>query len=336
MSNDNPTLPNVPRPQVQSLPHLVDAIVDSIHAQPNLAHLNRVYLPSRDAVVHAIELLRQVTFPGFFGSQIRGRLSTDSVRYHVGQVMVELNDLMYEQVRCCLRYRKNLPNGSSVSEDCEACDRDARRIVGEFLQRIPAVRELISSDVQAAYDADPAAQNTDETILSYPGLVAISIQRYAHELYLRDVPMLPRIMTEHAHSLTGIDIHPGAKLGQRFFIDHGTAVVIGETTVIGENVKIYQGVTLGGLAPDRLVEQFRGGRKRHPTIENNVTIYAGATILGGDTVIGSNSIIGGNVFLTSSVPPDMLVSMEDPQLKIRPRKHAKGKPGTSEFLDFQI
>lgn len=336
------------------IPGAVDGIVASVQSLTELAHLNQANLPSRDAIVAATELLRQLAFPGFHAAPSRGTtmtLTTENIHYHLGRLVVEVTDLLFEQVRCCLRYRKNLADenadgasttGSGLSVDraayldeCKACDREAARIVGEFVTAIPSVRATIATDVQAAFDADPAATSTDETILCYPGLAAVSIQRFAHEFYLRGVPMLPRIMTEYAHSLTGIDIHPGAKIGNRFFIDHGTGIVIGETTEIGDDVRIYQGVTLGGLSPDRHVEQFRGGRKRHPTIENNVTIYAGATILGGDTTIGANCVIGGNVFLTSSVPPDHQVSMESPKLAIRPRR--KGKPGAqTDVCDFQI
>ena len=194
---------------------------------------------------------------------------------------------------------------------------------------------MLAEDVQAAFDGDPAAQNTDETIFCYPGVLAITVQRLAHEFYKMDIPLLPRMMTEYAHSLTGIDIHPGAKLGRRLMIDHGTGVVIGETTEIGANVKIYQGVTLGALAP--AFGQLLRGQKRHPTIEDDVTIYAGATILGGDTVIGQGAVIGGNVFITSSVPPLNQVSAEPPKLKYRDRRPKAGRRGEMEFaLDFQI
>ena len=183
---------------------------------------------------------------------------------------------------------------------------------------------MLGDDVQAAFDGDPAAQSTDETIFCYPGLFAIFVQRLAHEFYRMNVPLLPRIMTEYAHSLTGIDIHPGAKLGRRFFIDHGTGVVIGETTEIGDNVKIYQGVTLGAVAP-QFGQRLRG-QKRHPTIEDDVTIYAGATILGGDTVIGRGALIGGNVFITSSVPPFNQVTAEPPEAQV-PRPAEPRRPG---------
>jgi serine O-acetyltransferase len=219
-------------------------------------------------------------------------------------------------------------------EECRECDQAAAELTHAFLMRVATVRELLAADVKAAYDSDPAAKGTDETIFCYPGLLAIFVQRFAHELYTTNVPLLPRIMTEYAHSLTGIDIHPGAALGRRFFIDHGTGVVIGETCNIGNNVKIYQGVTLGALAPDRFVEEFRN-RKRHPTIEDDVIIYAGATILGGDTVIGKGVLIGGNVFITSSVPAYNRVTADPPKLKYRERRQRN--TGAAEFSpDFQI
>jgi serine O-acetyltransferase len=250
----------------------------------------------------------------------------------LSDVVTQLADKLYEQVRLCLRYRQQIPGELSADAMCVDCDKQAAEIVAQFFDRIPAIREILATDVQAAFDSDPAAQSTDETVFSYPGLYAISVQRLAHEFYLLDVPLLPRIMTEHAHSLTGIDIHPGAKLGRRFFIDHGTGVVVGETTEIGDNVKLYQGVTLGALAPD--FGQALRGRKRHPTIQDDVTIYAGATILGGETVIGRGSVIGGNVFITRSVPPQNRVSAEPPKLKYR-EKRQPNRP-QDEFLDFQI
>ena len=312
------------------LPRVVEAIVKSVDAHPQLQHLNRVFLPSRDQIVSAIQLLRQLLFPGYFGKQ---GLTSANVSFLLGELVIELNDLLYEQVRCCLRYREQLPGGNGDDERCEKCDHEAAEIVAKFFERIPAIRDMLASDVQAAFDGDPAAQSTDETIFSYPGLFAISVQRSAHEFYKMDVPLLPRIMTEYAHSLTGIDIHPGARLGRRFFIDHGTGVVVGETTEIGENVKLYQGVTLGALAPG--FGQMLRGTKRHPTIEDDVTIYAGATILGGDTVIGRGATIGGNVFITSSVPPLNQVSAEPPKLKYRDRRPKSMR--MQEFVaDYQI
>jgi serine O-acetyltransferase len=204
-----------------------------------------------------------------------------------------------------------------------------RSLVEGFVQRLPAVRALLAEDVEAAYEGDPAARSYAEIVVSYPALHAIATYRIAHELYALGVPILPRMMTEHAHDRTGIDIHPGAKIGRRCFIDHGTGVVIGETTEIGDNVRIYQGVTLGARSP-RHGEMLRGV-KRHPTIEDNVTIYAGATILGGETVIGRGSVIGGNVWLTESVPEDSRVTLEAPRQRVRQRPGRDEKPGSPDW-----
>jgi serine O-acetyltransferase len=315
----------------QRLPEFVEAIVRSVLDESGMKHLDRVQLPNRDVIIVCVKKLRDLLFPGYFNHQ--GQITAQNVTFRVGELLIELADALYDQVRCCLRYAQNLPEPASDGDaSCAACDRRAAEVVATFFERVPAVRRMLAQDVQAAFDGDPAAQNTDETIFCYPGLLAITVQRLAHEFYQLGVPLLPRIMTEYAHSLTGIDIHPGAKLGRRLFIDHGTGVVIGETTEIGDNVKIYQGVTLGALAP--AFGQLLRGQKRHPTIENDVTIYAGATILGGDTVIGRGCTIGGNVFITSSVPPMNQVSAEPPKLKYRDRSPRRGKV---EFVpDFQI
>lgn len=310
------------------LPAVVQKLSESVHALPHMQHLNRVFLPKRDTIISAIKLLRQLVFPGYFGDQ---GLTSSNLPFRLGEIVIELTDMLYEQVRCCLRYREQIPGNNSEGEHCDDCDAEAATIVATFFDRIPAVREMLASDVQAAFDGDPAAQSTDETIFSYPGLFAIMVQRLAHEFYDMRVPLLPRIMTEYAHSLTGIDIHPGAKLGRSFFIDHGTGVVIGETTQIGDHVKVYQGVTLGALAP--AFGQALRGEKRHPTIEDNVTLYSGATILGGETVIGQGSVIGGNVFITTSVPPLNQVSTEPPKLKYRDRRPRSQREA---ILDFQI
>jgi serine O-acetyltransferase len=299
----------------EHLPAVVDELVKSILAEPKMQHLNRVFLPDRDAIIKAIRLLRLVIYPGYFGKQ---GLTTDNIGQRMKESVAELTEILYEQVRCCLRYREQIPENEGGPSECDECDREAARIVGEFLDQLPAVREMLASDVQAAFDGDPAARSTDETIFCYPGVLAITVQRLAHEFYMLQVPLLPRIMTEYAHSLTGIDIHPGAQLGRRFFIDHGTGVVIGETTEIGDNVKIYQGVTVGALAPAH--GQSLRGQKRHPTIGNDVTIYAGATILGGQTLIGEGCTIGGNVFITSSVPAHNTVTSEAPKLTYRDRR----------------
>lgn len=311
------------------LPRVVETLVASVLAEPTMQHLNQVLLPNRDVIIECVKRLRELVFPGYFGKQ---GVTRENVTFRIGELALELQEMLYEQVRCCLRYRKQLQGPDGTGETCAECDREAAQVVATFFDQVPAVRERLASDLQAHFDGDPAAQTPDETIFCYPGLFAIFVQRLAHELYKMDVPMLPRIMTEYAHSLTGIDIHPGAQLGRNLFIDHGTGVVIGETTQIGDNVKIYQGVTLGALAP--AFGQRLRGHKRHPTIEDDVTIYAGATILGGDTVIGRGALIGGNVFITSSVPPLNQVSAEPPKLKYRDRRPRSQK--AAEYIDFQI
>jgi serine O-acetyltransferase len=323
------------------VPEVVDHLVESVLAEPRMQHLDRVLLPNRDVIIRAVKLLREIIFPGYFGQQ---GLTRENVRFRLGEILTEVQEMLFDQVHCCLRYREETPqangngnghggsNGSPAALHRQPCEQAACEIVSAFLDRIPAVREILATDVQAAFDGDPAAKSTDETIFCYPGVLAITIQRLAHEFYKLGVPLLPRIMTEYAHSLTGIDMHPGARLGPSFFIDHGTGVVIGETTEIGRGVKIYQGVTLGALAP--ALGHVLRGRKRHPTIEDDVTIYAGATILGGETVIGQGTVIGGNVFITSSVPAFNQVSAEPPKLKYRQRR-LKGQE--VEFVpDFQI
>ena len=199
---------------------------------------------------------------------------------------------------------------------------DPRETVAKFRARIPEVRRLLATDVQAAYEGDPAATSTAEVVMAYPGLYAVTVHRLAHELYLLRVPIVPRVMSEHAHSRTGIDIHPGATIGERFFIDHGTGVVVGETTVIGRNVKLYQGVTLGALSfpKDEKTGMLMKGHKRHPNVEDNVVIYAGATILGGDTTIGHDSEIGGNVWLMESIPPFSRVYNQTPFQRVKTKK----------------
>jgi serine O-acetyltransferase len=230
------------------LPSVVDALVKSVTGDPRMQHLNRVFLPNRLEIIKAIELLRQMIYPGYFGQQ---GLNSQNITYRMGELVIELTDALYEQVRCCPRYRQQIPGSDGDSDQCDECDREASRIVANFFDRLPAVRDMLADDVQAAFDGDPAAQSTDETIFCYPGLLAITVQRIAHEFYKMEVPLLPRIMTEYAHSLTGVDIHPGAKLGRSFFIDHGTGVVIGETTEIGNNVKVYQGVLCAGKSDIR-------------------------------------------------------------------------------------
>ncbi|MHC5004965.1 MAG: serine O-acetyltransferase EpsC, partial [Planctomycetota bacterium] len=238
----------------------------------------------------------------------RREVREDGLPGHVVDLLEDLARLLLDQVVAALRYAEETGAGDGAAATAEPCEVRARRTVAAVVDRIAALRDLVSLDVQAAFDGDPAAQHTDEIILCYPGVRALSVHRLAHELYRLGVPLLPRMMSERAHAATGIDIHPGARIGKSFFIDHGTGVVIGETTLIGDHCKLYQGVTLGAKSfPRDARGRLRRGDKRHPTLEDHVTVYAGATILGGDTVIGAGSVINGGVFLTSSVPPGHVV-----------------------------
>lgn len=252
-------------------------------------------LPDRDKVVAMIYQLREVLFPGYFGNLRGNGADVTCLVEKLGTLFWNLTRLIHDTAsHICAR---------ACDSGCDELTRSAHQSYG-FLQKLPRIRQLLMLDVQAAFEGDPAAKGIDEVILAYPGLFAVMVYRLAHELHLQGVQLIPRIMTEYAHSVTGIDIHPAAVIGKRFFIDHGTGVVIGETCVIGDNVKIYQGVTLGALSipKDKDGKVIRNG-KRHPTIEDDVVIYAGATILGGQTVIGRGSVIGGNVWLIESVPP---------------------------------
>ncbi len=261
--------------------------------------------PSKEVIIDLVDKLMKIVYPGYFRDHTYKS-------YNPGNHLATLiEDVMYRLHRQIIRVGK-FAQGMEGADDA-TIHREAYRITVEFLSRIPKIREYLETDLEAALEGDPAAQNYDEIILAYPGLYAITVNRLAHELFLLKVPLIPRIMTEHAHSLTGIDIHPGATIGRYFFIDHGTGIVVGETTVIGDRVKIYQGVTLGALST-------RGGQKlrsvrRHPTIEDNVTIYAGASILGGDTVIGKDSVIGSNAFITKSLPAGTRVSIRQQELQ---------------------
>jgi serine O-acetyltransferase len=305
---------SVSKPDPNKMDQLVDQIVASYQSEDRIQHLDAIFLPSRAKTIEIVELLRRIVFPGFFDEQ---RLDSATVRYHVGELVGRVRQLLYEEIRQSLRYEQTRTGGAGQGDDCPDCDPKAEEITYEFLGRLTEVRRLLTLDVQAAYDGDPAAANTDETIFCYPGIDAIFIYRTAHELYKLEVPMLPRIMAEYAHNETGIDIHPGATIDESFFIDHGTGVVIGQTCRIGKRVKVYQGVTLGALSTKG--GQSWSGQNRHPTIEDDVTIYGGAIILGGQTVIGKGSVIGGSVFIAESVPPHHIVTMKFGELKITSR-----------------
>ena len=290
----------------EEIPGIVDKLVSSCVNGVCFDHVGPEPIPSKEAVVDIVTRVNRLLYPGYF---IRNRLETFNLSYYLGQEATALFELMSEQVTLALRHdciRHNLP--------CVQCEERGQAATINFMQDLPSLRQMLATDVRAAYQGDPAAKSFDEIIFSYPGLFAVSIHRMAHQLWEQGIPFISRIMSEHAHSITGIDIHPGAHIGESFFIDHGTGVVIGETTEIGNHVRIYQGVTLGALSlPRDAGEQLRNS-KRHPTIQDDVIIYSGATILGGETVIGARSIIGGNVWLTESVPPDTRIIIKKPEL----------------------
>jgi len=271
-------------------------------------HLDRQPLPSHVEIIRVLVTSHELLFPGYIGPQ---GLAGDSLRQHVESRMSWLYETLTEQIR------QAIGHSQKIGEACDITAREASDCAAKFLSKFVSMREILASDVDAAFDGDPAATCKDEIIFSYPSIYAVMVYRLAHEFYKMSIPLIPRIMTEHAHHRTGIDIHPGTSIGQRFFIDHGTGVVIGGTAVIGNNVKLYQGVTIGAFSFDKDgTGDLVRNTKRHPTLEDDVVIYAGATILGGDTVIGRGSVIGGNVWLTHSVPPGTRVLQESPNLRI--------------------
>lgn len=285
-----------------SLPDLVSRILESYQDQGGINLREQQNLPSRKEVGDLLDDLLALMFPGYFG--LRG-ISRSDAPYVVGNAVNSLYELLEDLIERCLKYE------CTKDEKCpvDVCAEKAHEVALYLLKNVPKIRAYLAEDIQAAYDGDPAAKSIHDVILSYPAIVAIATYRLAHELYEHGVPLLPRMLTEKAHSLTGIDIHPGAKIGRSFFIDHGTGTVVGETAVIGNNVKLYQGVTLGALSfpKDERGKIIKGG-KRHPTVEDNVVIYAGATILGGNTVIGHDSVIGGNCWIVGCVPPNTKVT----------------------------
>ncbi len=288
----------------QQIHQTLELILNDYNNQRVIDRIKNFDLPDNAVIEKILDSLKKIIFPGYFRSH--------SVKIYTvrNQTSMLLEDVIYKltkQIAIVLRYDALYETASE-----QEVSQKAQELTFSFLEKIPKIREYIETDVQAAFEGDPAADSRTEIIYSYPGLYAIFVNRIAHELHLLKVPMIPRIMTELAHSKTGIDIHPGATIGKYFFIDHGTGIVIGETTIIGNHVKIYQGVTLGGLST-------KGGQslknvKRHPTIKDNVTIYSNASILGGETVIGENVVIGGNAFITKSVADGARVSIKNPEL----------------------
>jgi serine O-acetyltransferase len=298
-----------------ALPALVEGMLASYRRDPRAQHVNRRFLPSRDEILGIVKLLLELFYPGYFGRQ---DLTDENLAFHVGNQLSTLREKLERQVETCLCF-----TAECDGKPAHPCSEEARRTTERFLACLPAVRDALVLDVQAAYDGDPAASSLDEVILAYPGMLAVTVHRVAHELQEMGVPLMPRIMSEWAHSRSGCDIHPGARIGKSFFIDHSTGVVVGETTTIGSNVKLYQGVTLGALS----IPKDERGRvirdtKRHPTVEDGVTIYANATVLGGRTVIGTDSVVGGSVFVTESVPPSTRVALRPPEMTVRAKADA--------------
>lgn len=295
----------------QQIEGVVDSILEDYRNGRDIDQMDLFRHPDKEVMTEMIHKLLRIVYPGYYRDRnYRIYNAKHNLSMLIEDVMFNLN----RQIELVLQ-------GTGTEQE------RSQQVCLDFFGQIPQVRAMIQTDLQAAYDGDPAATSKDEVIFSYPGLFAITVYRLAHVLYTLGVPMLPRMMTEHAHSVTGIDIHPGATIGKYFFIDHGTGIVIGETTQIGDNVKIYQGVTLGSIST-RGGQSLRG-RKRHPTIEDNVTIYAGASILGGDTVIGRDSVIGSNAFITHSIAPCTTVSIKNQELQLKHRE------GVSDLTRFQ-
>ncbi len=291
----------------EEIDSIVQLVLSDLNGEKHIDTLNIENKPDKMEVQTIVNHLFRLIFPGFYRDR--------SVKiYHLkNSIAVTVEDIFFHlqrQINLALGF---LESGEKMTEDER--EQESYRICHAFFGKLPKIREYVELDLLAAYDGDPAAKCLEEIVLAYPGLTAIMVYRLAHELYLLGVPVIPRIMTEYAHSETGVDIHPGATIGKSFFIDHATGIVVGETSVIGNNVKIYQGVTIGALSTRG--GQKLAGKKRHPTIEDNVTIYSGASILGGDTVIGADSVIGGNTFITSSVPAGTRVSMKNPEMEYR-------------------
>lgn len=280
--------------------NIVDLILDDYTKGRDIDQMDVFNQPDRDAVKDIVVKLLRIIYPGYSRDKIYKSYNDNN------RISIVIEDVIYnmqKQIAIAFHHSPDYTNASDETLEC-----GARCITHEFFKKLPKIREYVDTDLQACFDGDPAAYSKGEIILSYPGLLASTINRIAHELYLLKVPLIPRMMTEYAHSRTGIDIHPGATIGKYLMIDHGTGIVIGETSIIGDHVKIYQGVTIGGLSTRG--GQSLKGMKRHPTIEDNVTIYAGASILGGETVIGEGSVIGANAFITESVPSGSRISMQ--------------------------
>ncbi len=292
--------------QHDKVPVVVKELLSSWSTKECFEHISPVSIPSQEKIIEIVEQTRRILFPGYFTGT---KLHASNLEYYIGKQTTDLYDKVSEQITLAIRHdcrRNELP--------CTNCESRSHKKALAFIESLPKIASLLATDIRAALEGDPATKSPDEVIFCYPGLRATLIFRLAHVLYQLEVPIIPRIMTEYAHSQTGIDIHPGATIGPAFFIDHGTGVVIGETTIIGENVRLYQGVTLGALSLPRDAGEKMRNMKRHPTIEDNVIIYSNTTILGGETVVGEGSIIGGNIWVTESVATGTKVLLKRPEL----------------------
>ncbi|MEG0507806.1 MAG: serine O-acetyltransferase [Eubacterium sp.] len=291
----------------QCITKLTKEMVESYHEDDAYSSHISTVLPNRNEIIKLLNDLKELFYPRHFGGR---ELYNCTIQYYIGNLMMSVEERLHKQIRLALMRKYEQ---SEVHTPQSVADKAAKMSCA-FMQTLPKIREHMTMDVQAAYDGDPAAADKDQIIFSYPGVFAMMVFRVAHELRILDVPLIPRVMTEYAHSRTGIDINPGATIGKYFFMDHGTGIVIGETTIIGDYVKLYQGVTLGALSTRG--GQNLSGKKRHPTIEDRVTIYSNVSILGGETVIGHDAIIGGNAFITQSVPAGSKVSVKNPELQV--------------------
>ncbi len=296
----------------EKIKELVGKIVDTYKGDSGINFIDASNLPAREKILEVLDLFTELLFPGYTGKRA---VTQTNISFIVGDILCDIQAELCDQIERAYKYACRIKE----CEDCD-CRTKAENVTTYLLTRLPEIRDMLKGDVIAAFDGDPAAQSYEEIVISYPCITAIATYRIAHELYIKDVPLIPRIMSECAHSRTGIDIHPGARIGRNFFIDHGTGVVIGETTIIGDNVKIYQGTTLGAMSfPKDERGKIIKGAKRHPTIEDNVTIYAEATILG-DVVIGKSAIIGGNVWVKESVPAGVTVITPNAELVYKKNK----------------
>ena len=312
------------------MPAEVAAALAKSYAGDGRGHrIGRRFWPSRESIFESLQLIVTLLYPGYYG---RHDLTHAVVQDHIEGTLHRLRALMLEQIERCLCHDEEIHEEDGAPPEGR-CRVRAGQLTDTFLSRLPALRAQLIEDLQAAYDGDPAAQHLDEIVLAYPGFLAVTVYRVAHELHVLGVPLMPRILSEWAHARTGADIHPAAQIGRRFFVDHATGAVVGETSQIGDNVKLYQGVTLGALSIARGVDgRVIRGTKRHPTVEDDVTLYANATVLGGQTVLGQGAVIGGSVFVTKSIPPGARVALMAPE----PRVRSVPPPADSGFLDFEI